>query len=75
MKLDEATTIPMWWMFVAVPTLVGGIVWLSFIAYSSEASASKLQKLEERFDKKEELLIQIREDVAVIKEKLTTKGN
>lgn len=72
MKVNESTTIPFWWMIVAVPTFVGAVTWISFIAYTSTASASKLEKLEQRMDRKDEILLQIKEDVAIIKSKVET---
>ena len=67
MNLSEETTIPFWWALVAIPTFIGGVTWISFIAYTSTASANKIEKLEHRIEKKEEILTQIKEDVAVIK--------
>lgn len=72
MKVNESTTIPFWWMIVAVPTFVGAVTWISFIAYTSTASASKLEKLEQRMDRKDEILLQIKEDVAIIRSKVET---
>jgi hypothetical protein len=72
-KLSEETTIPFWWMLVAIPTFIGGVTWISFIAYTSTASAEKIEKLEQRIEKKEDILLQIREDVAIIKSRLENK--
>ena len=70
MNLSEETTIPFWWALVAIPTFIGAVTWISFIAYTSEASANKIDKLEQRIEKKEEILLQIREDVAIIKSRI-----
>jgi hypothetical protein len=72
MKVNESTTIPFWWTLVAVPTFVGAITWISFIAYTSTATASKIEKMEQRMDRKDEILLQIKEDVAIIKSKVET---
>lgn len=69
-RIDERTTVPFWWAVIAIPTLLGGMTWLTFISYTSEANARRLTKVEDTLERKEEILIQIREDVAVIKQRL-----
>lgn len=44
-NFDERTTVPMWWIAVAVPTFVGGIAWLSSIAYTSTTSAAQILEM------------------------------
>lgn len=73
MTLNDKSTLPLVWVFVAIPFLIGALFWVSFIDYSVEAQAGRITGLETKIERKEEILIQIREDVAVIKEKLTNK--
>lgn len=73
MKLDEKSTLPLIWVFIAIPFTVGALFWISFIAYSVEAQAGKITGLETKIEKKDEILIQIREDVAVIKQRLESQ--
>lgn len=73
MSLSDKTTLPLVWVFIALPFAVGALFWISFIAYSVEAQAGKITGLETKMERKEEILIQIREDVAVIKQRLESQ--
>jgi sensor domain CHASE-containing protein len=74
MNLNEKTTIPIWAVFASIPALVGGIMWLSFIAYTSNTSASEIAdiKLESKEINKEVRLqlIQINDRLTRIETKL-----
>lgn len=73
MKLDEKSTLPLIWVFIAIPFTIGALFWISFIAYSVEAQAGKITGLETKMERKEEILLQIKEDVAVIKQRLESQ--
>jgi hypothetical protein len=73
MSLNDRTTLPIVWVFIAIPFIVGSLFWLSFIAYSVDAHAARVTGLETKMERKEEILIQIREDVAVIKQRLESQ--
>lgn len=57
-KLDEKSTTPLVWL-LAVIVCIGGFV--------VNAATNRLDGLEKRVDDRYEILIQIKEDVAVIK--------
>jgi hypothetical protein len=74
MNLNDKTTLPLIWVFMAIPFAIGAMFWLTSVSYSVEAQAAKLTGLEIKWDKKEEILIQIKEDVAVIKQRLESQN-
>lgn len=67
MKLDDKTTIPLWAVFSSIPFIVGFIFWISFLAFQSDATAAKVDRLEQMFT----IMYEIQKDVAVIKQQLT----
>lgn len=73
MKLTEQTLIPL----SLVGSIIGGVVWLSVIYYKSEASASKLEKLELKLEYLQEKLVlqneKILERMAVLETKMDRK--
>lgn len=75
MDLNDKTRIQLWSVLVAVPFLVGGVMWLTTM-YSSTVEA---QKTNDRQDIKLEaqlsLLLDIRDRVIRIETKLPQKGN
>lgn len=73
MNLSEKTTIPLWAVFAMIPTFVGGIVWVTFIAHTTTASAQRIEKLEQVQDQRYELLLDIRERLVRIEERLKKK--
>lgn len=64
--LDERTTVPVWSLLLAVPTFVGFVVWLSNVAYVTDANAKNVAEV--RQDVK--ALYEIRADIRVIKQVL-----
>ena len=80
-KLNEQTTIPLWSIIVAVPSIVGAIFWISFVAYKTNTNAEVIQELRvtqaemqknqlELKDTTLRLMFDIKTDLAVIKSKL-----
>ena len=80
-KLNEQTTIPLWSIIVAVPTVVGAIFWISFVAYKTNTNAENILDLKltqaemqknqlELKDTTLKLMFDIKTDLAVIKSKL-----
>lgn len=80
-KLNEQTTIPLWSILVAVPSIVGAIFWISFVAYKTNTNAEVIQDLKvtqaemqknqlELKDTTLRLMFDIKTDLAVIKSKL-----
>jgi hypothetical protein len=70
MNMTARTTVPLWAVLASVPTFIGAIMWISFIAYNTNANADSIKELQITKDKHLELLIQIKEDVASIKAKI-----
>lgn len=74
MKLDDKTLIPLWSVLTAVPFIIGGIMWITYV-YSDVAQAKQnIEKLEEHQDKNSDLLLEIRDRVIRIEERITTNG-
>jgi hypothetical protein len=73
MDINAKTTIPLWAAITSVPAIIGAIMWISFIAYKTDANADTIKSLEASKDKHLELLIKIKEDVAEIKAKIGDK--
>lgn len=80
-KLNEQTTIPLWSIIVAVPSIVGAIFWISFVAYKTNTNTEVIQDLRvtqaemqknqlELKDTTLRLMFDIKTDLAVIKSKL-----
>ena len=55
MKLDEKTTLPLWAMIGSIPMVVGLVSWITFVAYTSQTTASQLSefKIEQKEKQKE----------------------
>jgi len=45
MHLNQNTTIPLWAIIASIPVLVGGIMWISFIAYASQSAAYEITEI------------------------------
>lgn len=73
MEINTKTTVPLWAILSGIPAIVGAIMWISFIAYNTEANAENIKDLQAQKDKHLELLIKIKEDVAEIKAKIKEK--
>jgi len=69
-NLSNRTTIPLWAVFTSIPMFIGAIMWVSFVAYQGDANAQGIKEL--KTDKSEvmKMLIEIKEDLAAIKEQL-----
>jgi hypothetical protein len=62
LKIDENTTIPVQWALVAIPALLGGMIWLSFIAYTSNTSAAQIVEMKaEAKEVTKDVSLQLRE--------------
>ncbi len=69
-ELNESTRIPLVWVFVAVPTLVGTIAWMT-TAYVELAQARvSIDKQESRLEAVDRNYQTIRDDLILIKLKL-----
>lgn len=77
-KLDEKTTIPIWAVLVAVPTLSIALLTFGVTAWQTQANAKAIDKLttsdEKQNDEFKALLIEIKEDLATIKAILSERG-
>lgn len=84
MNLNEKTTVPLWSILVAVPCFVGMVSWFSYVAFETKSNSDRIAKLENdaqqtgkdivsmREDNLK-VLLTIREDIAVIKSKLSER--
>lgn len=83
-KLDDKTTIPVWIVFVSIPTFIGAIAWVTFLAAQVSANTKDIDSLKNSDDAqvkevktmREEnfkLMIEIQKDLAVIKAKLNER--
>ena len=70
-QLSAKTTVPLFIVLGSLTTFVGFIVWLTSVAYTTTATAAKVEKMEKRSEEKQDIIltevINLREDVAVIK--------
>lgn len=73
-KLDGKTTIPIFVIGAAVPSFVGFVLWLSSISYSATGAESKVKELEKKQESMGALLVEIKEDLTLIKYKLEIGG-
>lgn len=73
-KLDSKTTIPVFVIGAAVPSFVGFVVWLSSISFSATGAESKVKELEKKQEVMGALLVEIKEDLTLIKYKLEIGG-
>lgn len=70
MELNEKTSIRLWSVLASVPVVVGFIFWLSFIAYGADKNSKDIEKLKDAKDAQYQILMDIRTDVAIIKERI-----
>jgi len=70
MTLSDKTTVPLWAVIAIIPTFVGAVAWITFIAHQADASADKIRKLEEMQTKRDEIILEIRERVIRIEEQV-----
>lgn len=68
MNLNEKTTIPLWAVIASIPAVIGGIMWLSFIAYTSNSSASQITEIK---SESKELNKEVRMQLIQINDRLT----
>lgn len=77
-NLNEKTTVPLWSIITAIPTLIGSITWITLVAYRVDTNVRDITdlKVRDRLQAEEinklrdttiDLLNQIKIDVAVIK--------
>ena len=60
--MDEETRIKAWMLFAAVPTFVGAIAWITFIAYTSNTSAAQILEIKaEAKEVNKDVSLQLRE--------------
>jgi hypothetical protein len=75
--MDERTTIPIWAIAASIPAFVGGVMWLSFIAYTSNSAAASVTEIKsesKELHKEVRLqLIQINDRLTRIETKLESK--
>lgn len=45
LDVDERTTLPLWWVVVALPTFAGLVVWISYIAFRTMDNTAILMDL------------------------------
>lgn len=68
--IDEKTKISLYAVFIAIPTVIGGILWLSAI-YASVAQATSVNAAQDvKIEQSRDLLIDIRERIIRIETKL-----
>lgn len=66
MNLNDKTTIPLWTVIVSVPIAAGMIAWFVTVANLTNANANDIKDMKSE----QRLLYEIREDVAVIRERV-----
>ncbi|HNC40290.1 MAG TPA: hypothetical protein PK522_00745 [Nitrosomonas sp.] len=71
--IDEKTGVPMFAVITAVPTLFGFIIWLSSISFTANSAKSEVAELKSKQNAQNELLLNIKEDLTLIKYKLEIK--
>lgn len=67
--LNEKTTIPLWGLVVAIPTLCGAVLAFGFTSWQGFANARAVEKIEARLEKKDD------KDEEQDKQILTLTGN
>ena len=70
MQINDKTTIPLWSVIASIPLLVGSIFWISYIAYTSNANSTQITDLQKSKEEQYRLLIDIKSDVLIIKERV-----
>jgi hypothetical protein len=74
MNVDRETKIQLTWVAASIPFLVGGIFWLSTI-YSTAADAQRInEKQDLKLETQMSLLLDIRDRVIRIEEKVNRRG-
>lgn len=73
--IDEKTGIPLFAALCAMPFLAGGIIWLSTIDTTAASALEETKKNTERIDTQMDLLVDIRERLVRIEERLRMKTN
>ena len=68
MNINEQTTIPLWAMLASIPALIGAIMWLSFIAYTSNSAAASVTEIK---SESKELHKEVRLQLIQINDRLT----
>lgn len=70
MKIDDKTTIPLWSVFISVPAIIGAIFWISAVYYQVAHAQVEISKISDKQDKYVETIIEIKETLARIEEKI-----
>ena len=74
MRLDEKTTVPLWSILISVPTFIGAVFWISAVYYDVAQAKVEIAKVSEKQERYIDTLIEIRETLARIEEKITNYG-
>jgi len=74
MRLDEKTTVPLWSILITVPTFIGAVFWISAVYYDVAQAKVEIAKVSEKQERYIDTLIEIRETLARIEEKITNYG-
>jgi hypothetical protein len=62
MKITDKTSIPIFLVAGSVPAFIGGIMWLSFIAYTSDTAAKDVVKIKsEQKEVNQEIKVELKE--------------
>lgn len=70
-RLDNKTTIPLWSVLTSIPIICGFIFWLSYIANTTTANSVQIVDLQKSKEEQFKILIEIRSDVLIIKERMS----
>ena len=70
MDLNEKTNIRLWSVLAAIPVVFGFVAWITYIAYASEKNSGDIKELKESKEAQYKILMDIRTDVAIIKERI-----
>lgn len=70
MDIDERTRIPLFAVLVSLPVFLGGILWLTAIDTKASNAEASNQRQDEKIEESQKLLLDIRERVIRIEEKL-----
>lgn len=73
-RIDDKTDIPMFAVLLALPTIVGGVVWLTSIDAKASASQDELQGVRKELVEIKSLMLESRDRLIRLEEHNKTKG-
>lgn len=71
--ISEKTNVPLFAVLVSLPFIIGTILWLTAIASDANAANERTSMMQQRQARNEDILIDIRERLIRIEEKIKSK--